>query len=498
MKLASPVFRLSFSLVLLTTSILLVSDMLGLVPDRRAADLEARKAISEALAVQLSVAVADKHRSTVVETLNAVKARNRQIRSVALHTAAGDIIAFAGDHSTQWKPPSNGKSTATDVQVPIFRDGQPWGRVEIHFAPLAGGETWFGVPASILTVIGFVALAGFLVYVLFLKRSLHELDPSAVVPHRVREALDALAEGLLIIDQRERIVLANSAFERRLGYPVETLLGRPVSELGWEFDSKAGPHAQLPWVKVLQGDKASTNVSVRLITPLQGTLAFVVNATAIDDGQGRPRGVLATFDDVTELERKNGDLQRALAQLEQTKRAITLQNQELQVLATRDPLSGCLNRRSLFEGLRTAFDEAQRDASPLSCIMADIDHFKSINDRFGHATGDEVIKMVAETMTACARSTDLVSRYGGEEFCMILPGVGIDGAYAVAERMRQAVHDAQSATSTSAIRITSSFGVATLRDATPDPAALIDCADKALYLATRWCSCAYQLASVRR
>ena len=136
MKFSSPVFRFSFSLVLLTTSILLVSDMLGLVADRRAADLEARKAISEALAVQLSVAVTDKYRSTVVlETLNSVKARNRQIRSVALRTTAGDIIAFAGDHSSQWKLSSDGKSTLTDVQVPILRDGQPWGRVEIHFAP---------------------------------------------------------------------------------------------------------------------------------------------------------------------------------------------------------------------------------------------------------------------------------------------------------------------------------------------------------------------------
>ena len=368
MKLASPVFRFSFSLVLLTTSILLVSDMLGLVADRRAADIEARKAISEALAVQLSVAVTDKYRSTVVvETLNAVKTRNRQIRSVALRTTAGDIIAFAGDHSSQWKPSSDGKSTITDVQVPIFRDGQPWGRVEIHFAPLAGAETWFGVPASILTVSSFVALAGFLVYVLFLKRSLHELDPSAVIPHRVREALDALAEGLLIIDQSERIVLANAAFARRLGYPVETLLGRPVSELGWEFDSEAGLHAQPPWVKVLHGDKASTNVPAR-----------------------------------SEL-----DIGRAAVSPAPSSRVLAA--------AGRDAAAKQISRLLLFDRIDQAIGRARRNSAAIAVLMLEFDVAQRILGTFGHLSAEKLIEEALQRIRQVLRGTDTVASRQDED-----------------------------------------------------------------------------------
>ena len=115
--------------------------------------------------------------------------------------------------------------------------------------------------------------------------------------------------------------------------------------------------------------------------------------------------------------------------------------------------------------------------------MVDIDHFKSINDRFGHATGDKVIKILARTLTQCVRADDLVGRYGGEEFCVIVPGVNEEAAAAIAEKMRLAIYEGRGAKFTSALRISASFGVAASIAGEKMAEVLVDLADKALYQA---------------
>ena len=117
--------------------------------------------------------------------------------------------------------------------------------------------------------------------------------------------------------------------------------------------------------------------------------------------------------------------------------------------------------------------------------MLDIDHFKSFNDRYGHAVGDQVIGVVVSTVTEHLRSDDFVGRYGGEEFCVILPGINGLQCTMVAERIRQAIETISGGKirMTSGIRITSSFGVSSLSSGACDPLELIDQADKALYAA---------------
>jgi diguanylate cyclase (GGDEF)-like protein len=202
----------------------------------------------------------------------------------------------------------------------------------------------------------------------------------------------------------------------------------------------------------------------------------MVNGAPIIDNGGRLRGALATFDDVTEMEKQNERLEKALVSLEKSRDEIRLQNQELEILATRDPLTGCLNRRRFFELYDSEWQAAHADGAPLACIMGDIDHFKSINDRYGHSVGDEVIQKVAEAIGSALRNVDLICRYGGEEFCCLLIGMGIREAAEVAERARLAV-EAQS--------FTASFGVSATGFGATDPARLVDQADKALYESKR-------------
>ena len=176
---------------------------------------------------------------------------------------------------------------------------------------------------------------------------------------------------------------------------------------------------------------------------------------------------------MTGIERKNVQLRRLLEKLRRSRDEIRLQNGKLQNLATLDPLTSCLNRRAFFERADPALGLAQRHGQTLSCIMLDIDHFKSVNDRYGHAVGDLAIQAVSDVLKSRARTGDLICRYGGEEFCVLLPLAGYDGAVAVAERIRATIMT----TTFAGISVTSSFGVATLTEEIKDAHDLLNRGD---------------------
>ena len=483
--LKSPLVRISFGLVMLTVSMLFVTDFMGLIPDTKSAEIQSRRIIAESLAVQLSNEITEKRVHSIEEILRSVVERNESVLSGAVRLLNGSLLAEYGGHNANWKLGPEDKSTLTQVQVPIFNEQGRWGSVEISFADLIDKSKWLPVKSSFLMVILFVSLSGFIAYLIFLKRTMRELNPDAVIPERVRKALDTLAEGLLIIGQDGYIVFSNSAFARKTGMPPKEIVGKAIASFDWQIGSEGENSAatELPWYSALEGQQVPSSVTIILKTSLIEKYKFSVNVSPITASAGKVRGVLITFDDITEIESKNDELRRTLGKLEQSKREIMRQNQELQVLATRDPLTGALNRRSLFQGFETLFSEAREDGEELSFIMVDIDHFKSVNDRFGHAVGDKVIKLLAAILTEYSRPNDLVGRFGGEEFCVVLPGAGVDDAVEIAERMRLAVQEGHGAKFTNALRITSSFGVSTMTGGAKNSSQLVEQADKALYVA---------------
>ncbi len=142
-----------------------------------------------------------------------------------------------------------------------------------------------------------------------------------------------------------------------------------------------------------------------------------------------------------------------------------------------------MNRRALFDRFERLFNEARRDKLPLSAIMIDIDHFKSVNDHYGHAGGDKIIKFVAKEILTAARPEDLAARYGGEEFCIILPGLALGDATAVAEQLRMSVYEHFKQNFSSSKSLTISLGVASLDADVKSANDLVDLSDKALYAA---------------
>jgi diguanylate cyclase (GGDEF)-like protein len=154
----------------------------------------------------------------------------------------------------------------------------------------------------------------------------------------------------------------------------------------------------------------------------------------------------------------------------------------VQELATTDELTGIANRRQFFLLAERELLRSRRNDETLTAMMIDIDRFKQVNDHFGHPVGDEVIAAVAQRLQGLVRGHDVLGRYGGEEFAVVLGASG-DQAAALAERLRRAVSDEPIATEAGPIAVTISIGVAPLSAATADLEGLLAQADERLYAA---------------
>jgi two-component system cell cycle response regulator len=149
--------------------------------------------------------------------------------------------------------------------------------------------------------------------------------------------------------------------------------------------------------------------------------------------------------------------------------------------ATRDPLTRTINRRGFEEAMAKEHAFARRHGSALSILAVDVDHFKRVNDDYGHSAGDYVLRRLAEVVAARLRHEDVFARVGGEEFVVLLRAIAADPAMVCAERLRSAVERTVFETGGAHIPVTISIGVATLSVAHPSPKDLLEAADRALY-----------------
>ena len=156
---------------------------------------------------------------------------------------------------------------------------------------------------------------------------------------------------------------------------------------------------------------------------------------------------------------------------------------ETQQLARTDALTGIDNRRYLLEVGARELSRARRFGHPLSVLMLDIDHFKSVNDIYGHAAGDQILKIVARALVTLVRDIDIVARYGGEEFVILLLETDLAGAYISAERLRQGVGQTVAITDQGPLQVTLSIGIACTRAESEELTSLLVRADSALYAA---------------
>ena len=490
MKRPSPLLKMTFALVALCGTLIVLADLLfGVVPNNAAQSRELRRNVAEALAVQVAALLESDDRRSLQRTLDLVAGRSHTVLSLGIRRADGELIVHTGQHSSSWRGAQAKGSSPDEVNVPLTAGGQHWGGFEIVFRPNSSSVLVEWLREPLVVVLIFFSTFGTLVFGLYMRRALQHLDPASVIPERVQSAFDAMAEGVVVLDARGHVLLANQAFRNlhAQAEPEPLRLGQSLSRLSWLAAALPADFTTHPWNLAMAKRTASAGHTLEFSEGGSHAWRLVMNCAPITDAGGGIRGCLTTFNDVSELHRTNEALLTALAELSTAKDEVQAKNEELKRLATRDPMTGCLNRRSFTEEMDAHFRLARSQSTALGCVMLDIDHFKKVNDTFGHAVGDRVIQEVAKKLHDSARATDLVCRYGGEEFCVVVPGLDLPQTMAFAERLRAKVEQecAVALRDIVGLQVRISLGVDTLSGEVLSPEALIDRADQALYRAKR-------------
>jgi diguanylate cyclase (GGDEF)-like protein len=300
----------------------------------------------------------------------------------------------------------------------------------------------------------------------------------------LRHILELLPVGVWIMDKEGRITHGNPAGRRIWGGARYVGPGEFGEYRGW-WMSTGKPIAPEEWAaaRAIRTGETSIDEEIR-IQCFDGSEKIILNsALPLHDLEHRISGAIIVNQDITARKREELELHRVRETLE-------LANQELhaslareQLRARTDELTGLHNRRYFFELAEREYAVARRHGRPLSVIMVDIDHFKRINDTFGHQAGDEVLAHVAQIAAAHRRTGDIVARYGGEEFVLLLPETTAENALQVAEQLCDAVAAGGLDTGGGRATFTISGGVAGLGADSQSLEELIRQADRALYVA---------------
>lgn len=454
----------------------------GIFPDGRQQLIDQRHGLAESVAIYFSSMASRADVNEIESAMEGILQRNSSIESIKVVDSTDRVLVTATQPGTHHKDSSATPDAEDLVTVPIFRTAKDrFGSIHVQFVPLRQSGIFANLLRPEYALVWFFASVGLVVFYLYLRFVLRQLNPQRVVPKRVREALDTLAEGLLLLDKDERIVLANRSFEQATGLDRDALTGHQASEVPLLAGSR-GARNRHPWKTTLN---EGTTIQGEILTMEHGnrSATYSVSSTAIVDDDGIRQGAIASFEDVTKLEEQRGHLREMVSTLRESASEIKRKNRELEYLATRDPLTSCLNRRSFFQLFDEQWNASQGNQSHLSAFMVDIDHFKSINDNHGHAVGDEVLKLVGSLLGETVRSGDIVSRYGGEEFAVLLPDTSVGDACEVAEAIRVALEGLRF--SIDGLKISASLGVSSVSLGPQSPQDLLEQADKCLYVAKR-------------
>jgi len=293
--------HIAMGLAFLVVTLLLAAVSLQLVPDRMGAIRESRATLAETIAINSSALIVKNDFKVLKLILGVIVKRNDDIVSAAIRHTSGKAIVTIGDH--EWIEDDGEHSTDSHLKVPIWSGEKKWGQMEMRFTPLTA-QGWLAFVDHPLTkLVAFLALSSFILFWLYLRRMLKHLDPSQAVPPHVRAALDTLAEGLMVLDLKENIVLANQAFANIVGRTTDDLATGHTSEFEWlGADGEPLDPADYPWSKALADATIQRDDMVHLYDSESQLRIFKVNSSPVLGSGDKPGGALVSLDDVSELQ----------------------------------------------------------------------------------------------------------------------------------------------------------------------------------------------------
>ena len=303
----------------------------------------------------------------------------------------------------------------------------------------------------------------FLLSIAIFNQKLFEITPIARYV-----VLDHVIEMVLVVDEEDHILDVNQAAADWLGRPIKEIISKTLQQVLDDYPKI---------IEHYQGSKDNGQSFHLLTSPehLEMTISPVI------DRSGNLEGRVLVFHDVAQQRQMESDLKKANEELKAKLAEIEKLQAQLREQAIRDPLTGLYNRRYLAEALEREIAQAERSNHPISAIIMDVDHFKAFNDKYGHKCGDQVLEYMGRMMLSNTRRGDIVCRYGGEEFVIIMPKVGLEVAEARAENWRKSFANAVISYEGQDLRAQLSAGVASYPVGVGSGEDLLKAADQALY-----------------
>ena len=295
--------RLTIGLVGILMLLFCAATVMDMVPSTEKAELKGRSELCESIAITSSLMLHKNRLLDLDAVLTQTVKRNPQITSIGLRNKAGRLVVDTNGHQEHWQRGEADTDSTSKATIGLFARNIPWGNIEYTFASRdeSTWTSWLNDKWNRFTV--FVCAGSGILYLIYLGYMLTMLNPSKTVPKRVRDALDNLAEGLLVIDTRGRVVLANPSFLESAGKKQDELLGkRPAQVFNWT-DSKGESVEELPWTISARTGRCIENFPLRLRDQkLDKERIFRVNCSPVLAETKKKHGVFISFEDVTELE----------------------------------------------------------------------------------------------------------------------------------------------------------------------------------------------------
>ena len=283
--------------------------------------------------------------------------------------------------------------------------------------------------------------------------------------------IENMRDGVLVLDMRNRIMDINPAMESFIEGNISSYIGKNAFEV---FQ---------PWMEKTDLFLEKTETRLELKVPKDPSRYVDLQVTPLYDRSQSMNGHLMVFRDITESKQVEKRLRYVNDRLQGQLIEIGLLQSKLREQAIRDPLTNIFNRRYLDETLDRELSRAAREDYPVCVIMVDIDHFKRVNDTYGHEAGDLVLKAIAETLAEHSRRGDFACRYGGEEFVVVLPNISLETACERAADLRKSLLQLSVPYEHYSLSVTISMGIACFPENGQTRESTLRAADQAMYAA---------------